>query len=353
MKNIVLLVVWCVSVFACAQKQKEKISSVNILKKHIPEYLQEINASNFVSKIVENVKHYEKEPMYFMRPIQNNCVFELLVNDFPVYKDFGLEVSATPIEINNAILKSGEQTLTVRMYPLGDLLKDNYDTGNTIATLLDNTSMKIEVVKYDAYNISHQLSDEKIVLTHYSPTKEGSKKFIGAGLPYYEYTFSFNAKVPYENEGWLNGEDLTKFDKNDLAKAVEKAYLDTNKIYENQDIDQMARLIYQGELRNAVANYNTNSEELKEIWDWHLESINFENKVFFSLENVEPKFFGSGKIIALKNPSSQSVKRAFRGKSAFGFKYNLPNDKRNRGNWLDIYLYIPKGGTLADLQTIK
>jgi hypothetical protein len=40
-----------------------------------------------------------------------------------------------------------------------------------------------------------------------------------------------------------------------------------------------------------------------------------------------------------------------RGESAFWFLYN--NGEGLRANWTNLYLYIPKGGTLADLQTIK
>ncbi len=344
MKNVVLLVVWCVSVSACAQKQKETYLSMNVRNKNI-------TFNNVVENTFKHVKFYNKQAMYFIRPIQNNCKYEILVNDYPICDEFeSLEILATPVEINDAILKSGEQTLTVRMYPLGNLLKDNYDTGNTITTLLDNTSMKIEVVKYDAYNISHQLSDEKTVLTHYSPTKEGTKKFKGSGLPYYEYTFSFNAEVPYKNEGWLNGEDLTKFDKNELENQVVKIYNDFKSIHKNNDIDNFTRLGYDFILRSCVAYYR-DENYIKNLWDEHIEPLSFKNKEYQKVENYEMKFYGNNRIVCLKFLNNESIDFRLRRESAFWFKYD--NGDGIRGWFSNIYLYIPKGSTLADLRTIK
>ena len=344
MKKIAIVLLSICTLTSCAQKQKVKPSNIKIRNSNI-------NKDNVVAETLKSINHYDKEPMYFIRPIQNNCTYEILVNDFPVYDDFeSLEILATPVEINGAILKSGEQTITVRMYPVGDLLKDNYDIGETITTLLDNTSMKVEVVKYDAYNISHKLSDEKTVLKHYSPTKGSTKKFIGAGLPYYEYTFSFNAEVPYENEGWLNGEDLTKFEKKKLESEVVEAYNDFKSIHSNNDIDNFTRLEYDYILRSCVAYYR-NKKYIKNLWNEHVEPLSFKNKEYQKIENYEMKFYGNNRIVCLKFPNNENIDSRLRRESAFWFKYN--NGDGIRGWFSNIYLYIPKGGTLDDLQTIK
>ena len=345
--RIYIVLIICISLFtnSCGQEKKTNTKK-NIIK--MKNDCDGLTSENLVSKIFNEVKHYEKEPQYFIRPIQNNCTYEILVNDFPIYEDYSIDVLATPLGINIGILKSGEQTLTVRMYPIGDLLKDNYGIGNTVTTLLDNTSMKIEVVKYDAYNISHQLSDEKTVLTHYSPTKEGTKKFIGAGLPYYEYTFSFNAEVPYENEGWLNGEDLTQFDKEDIKTALAKIYKNTRDNFDDEDY--ISCVFYNGFLRNSKAKYK-DKVEIEETCLELKKSVSIKKKDFFDLENCEIQFYGNNKIVVLKHSFTNPIDPRLRGKSGFGYKYEEEEDVF--AEWLDIYLYIPKGGTLADLQPIK
>ncbi len=315
----------------------------------VSEKYKDITADNFVNRMLKEIMHYDKEPRYFIRPVQNNCVFEVLVNDIRTYKDYGLEVTATPISINHAILKSGEQTLTVRMYPLGDLLKDNYDTGNTIATLLDNTSMKIEVVKYDAYNISHRLSDEKTVLTHYSPTKEGTKKFIGSGLPYYEYTFSFNAEVPYHIEGWQNSQDLTAFDKEELEAQVKKYYKQVKEIYLTEDIDALAKISFGDYLIIAKSKYY-NKQDIEEMLSSLKQKAKYKEKDFGDLEEKHPIFFGNGKIVNFRHSSYEPIDKRLRGKSAFWFKCS--KEGRIKGIFTSVDLHLPQGEPLENLRMI-
>ncbi len=316
----------------------------------VSEKYKDITADNFINRMLKEVKHYDKEPRYFIRPVQNNCVFEVLINDKRVYNDYGLEVTATPISINHAILKSGEQTLTVRMYPLGDLLKDNYDTGNTITTLLDNTSMKIEVVKYDAYNISHRLSDENTVLTHYSPTKEGSKKFIGAGLPYYEYTFSFNAEVPYHIEGWQNSQDLTAFDKEELEAQVKKYYKQVKEIYLTEDIDALAKISFGDYLIIAKSKYY-NKQDIKEMLNSLEEEIHYKEKDFGNFASEKMSFYGRNKIVSLRHTSFDPIDERLRGESALWFKYN-DEEYGLSGYFPSVDLHLPQGESLENLRMI-
>ena len=58
--------------------------------------------------------------------------------------------------------------------------------------------------------------------------------FIATGQPYYEYTFEFEAEVPYELEGWTKGQDLTKLDQKLLEKKALEFHNTYQKIYENQ-----------------------------------------------------------------------------------------------------------------------
>ncbi|WP_438711104.1 hypothetical protein ACSTS3_21540 [Aquimarina muelleri] len=354
MKKLLLIFCSIYTLSSCGQKNDNKINSNKETETmiYIPERYKHINEQNFVDEIVKQVKNYDKEPMYFIRPLQNNCVYELLVNDYPIYKDYGIEKLATPIEINHAILKSGQQTVTVRLYPLGDALQRAYGEGETVTTLLPKTEMKVSVVKYEAFNISQDLDDEIVIKEHTAPTKEGTNEFIGAGLPYYEYTFAFNAEVPYSNKGWSNGEDLTKLDKEELEKKVLEYYKGMQKVFMDYDLTSFLESNFGDELKNSIALFD-NKNDISKGFDWYKETIKINNKIFFPLENYEMQFFGNGRIVALKNPSKEPVHRKFRGRSAFGFKYKEDENSPTKGKWLDLYLYLPKGQPLNSLQMIE
>lgn len=309
----------------------------------------DINSINIVDKIATQVKHFDKEPRYFIRPLQNNCVYELLVNDFLVYKDYGIEKLATPIEINYAILRSGSQTVTVRLYPLGDALKRAYGEGETVTTLLPKTEMKISVVKYEAFNISQDLDDEIVVKEHTAPTKEDSNEFVGTGLPYYEYTFTFDATVPYAIKGWTEGQDLTKFDKEELEKKAVDYYSKVISIYKNKDLDKLARLRYGALYRISQVKY-LKKEEIQELWDEMKADFDKKNKEFGDLENYVINFYGNKRIVSLKHPSRDPIDKRLRGRSAFWFKHIVGN--RIRAKYTNLDLYLPKGQPLDSLQMI-
>ena len=83
---------------------------------------------------------------------------------------------------------------------------------------------------------------EIVIAEHTSPVDKDTGAFIAAGLPYYEHTITFTAKVPYENEGWLNGQDLTKFDKDELGAVVKEKNLQIKKLYKEKDLEALVKL---------------------------------------------------------------------------------------------------------------
>ncbi|WP_299243014.1 hypothetical protein [uncultured Aquimarina sp.] len=346
-KQIIYILLISVICNACGQKQQSSLkpNSVNSINKQI------VTADNVVEKIFNKVKRYPKEPKYFIRPAQENCVYEILVNDQLMVNEYGIEQYATPVSINEGIFRSGLQTVTVRLYPLGDAVKDAYGEGETVTTLLPKTRMNVQVVKYDAFNIDSSLDAEKEVILHKAPTdKEG--KFKGTGLPYYEYTFTFEAEVPYNLEGWSKTQDLTEFDKEELKEQMVKYYKNIQKIYENKDKDALARLVYGDYLAIAQTKYWT-EQDIKEAWQEAVEKlewdiIEFGNKGEYI--DYDMQFYGNGRLVALKHPSLEPTDKRSRGSSGFWFKYKKGD--RIKGRFIWYYLCLPEGESLENLRVI-
>ena len=179
MKKIIATLMFTVLFTACGQEKKNTIKT-KIMNIQYPD----VNANNFEQRISNAVKHYEKEPMYYMRINKINCLVEILVNDYPVHNDYELSNYATPLLINRAILKSGEQKLTYRLYPIGNLIKEEYGEGDTVTTLTNNTSISISIIKMDN-NGEKRLEDEEVVIKHIS-LNDAKGNFIASGKPYYE-----------------------------------------------------------------------------------------------------------------------------------------------------------------------
>ena len=321
-KTNYILVSLCILFSACGQKIKN-----NTIE-------DKISANNIVEKIASQVKHYQQEPMYFLRVNKINCVYEVLINGFPVDKMYELGGWMTPIEINHAILKSGSQTVTYRLYPLGDLLKKQ--RGVTINQLLDKTSIEIKIFRVEDHRTYDSEEDEKTVILHKSLTKKDGT-FVGSGKPYYEYTFTFNAEVPYENEGWSNGVNLRKLDQSLLEHKVLNYYNELKKKYEKRDLNNILEIHYDHVLKNAVAEYQSKDKISKVIGEI-VENVKREGNKFFEIENYKMEYYGDGKLVALKHKNDSDS--YYRGESAFYFDY--PKDGNLLTYFLNVYLYIPK-----------
>ena len=142
---------------SCAQEKRGEKKAMDTDKKKSQMNEQDVNVGNIVDYMASQVKEYDEHPMYAIRPLQNNCIFEILVNDIPVYAEFSLEKLGTPYTINSRILKSGPQTLTYRLYPIGDLMVEQFGKGETVTTLRKNTSMKLEVIEYKRHQDRYRI----------------------------------------------------------------------------------------------------------------------------------------------------------------------------------------------------
>ncbi|WP_157451702.1 hypothetical protein [Cellulophaga lytica] len=303
-----------------------------------------LSKQEIIDSVTAQVKHYPKEPMYYLRINQLNCIYKVLVNDEVVAKNYSLMQYASATEINRAILKSGPQTVTYRLYPVGDLVKEEIGEGDTITTLLNSTEISIDVIRVDDINTYESITDdEKLVVKHQSKKNKETGNFIGAGLPYYEYTFTFNAQVPYEIEGWTNGIDLRKLDQKKLEHAVLDEYKKIQEIYKKNEVEKKMNKEYHLLSRLAVTEYR-NKQYIKELYEELASFKNYDDKEFYPIENYEVKYSGNGRIISLRFPTilnNPDLDKRLAGKSASWYKYYV-NKEWKGVRFASINLSIPK-----------
>ena len=334
MKKLIVLTVLLLNIFACSQTQ-EKPKPMNQDK---------VTKENIVEKVYEKVKHYPQEPLYYVHVHNNLCLYEMLVNDYPIEKRFEYSTSGTPFYINTAILKSGKQKLTFRIYPA----PKEYNGGSDVLDQYASLSFKI-YVNDNATGL--KMANEKKVLEgaakqiNYEDSSQ--KYFEGKGKKYYEFTVEFDAQVPYSLESWTAGEDLRKFDQ---KKLEEKALSIYDYYRDNVSGDKITNIVgihYTKNIRDMITEYETRDKvnsiynSLIKISETKKEWQNFGHKIVFN---------GDGRILTLEQ-SNDSDDR-LRGRSALFYLYN---DEDNVKMSYDIYLplYIPKGGTIDDLQVLR
>lgn len=342
LKQIFILISFC-SLVSCGQtKDKDNIMQTQ---------QQTITIDNVTDIMYSNMPKYSPQPMYLLRINHAYCGYEVLVNDFLLDDNYTHKVYVTAEKINFTILKSGEQTVTIRMYPLGNSLKKEFESSPYFDTLEGGSGVTVEVIRVDDW-ANYSLESERIIK---KVTSEGSEnnQFVGAKLPYYEFTFSFNAEVPFENEGWSNGVDLRKYDKEKLKKQVLNYFQEYQTVHEKGDINTIVNKVYGKEYRFAESKYQT-KEYTQSVWDEYLDEINKPEKEFQPLKDYELAFYGNGRIVTLKHSSLLGgvENPRLRGRSASYFLYN----NKTRARFLGIYLMLPKEKAdkgLMELEMIK
>jgi hypothetical protein len=319
-KIIVLFFTTIICITACSQ-QSENNKNSNLTKDH--EMIDTlITSKNFVEKVAQKVKHYEREPIWFYYVV-NRSHYEIYTNDLPTQKYYGEGGLANRIEFNKSILKTGKQKIRIRIFP---------EDGN--AELSFYFRVKIgyylkDKPRYDDHIITKEIEFQK---SHF--------KKIGENV--YETIYEFEAEVPYENKGWSEGQDLRKFDPKELEKAV-LAYLQVlKKNMKEKDFDKYFKKIYISESEYAQSQFS-NRELVEEIYYEYLALFDEGKFKIQPIENYKMVIYGEGKLVTLEQTS---LDKLLRGGSAFWGKFY--EGKAVYNDFLEYYLYLPQGKSLED-----
>ncbi len=309
------------------QKKQTTLDQINI---------QDITSDNIVAAIHAKVQRYKAEPMYYLRIGKANCLIEILVNDFPAYKSYELSNLASPLRINSKILKSGTQTVTVRMYPVGDLIKEEYEYGETITQLGDASAVSITVTQIDKQS-EMSFDDEHEVIKHHSPTTDtDGEVFAGSGLPFYEYSFEFTAEVPYDlsENSWGNAADLQKVKPEYLEEEALKYYQTFLNEFKKGNKDYIAKLYFESMFIEAQTYYHS-KDEIQEVWNETLELLSNSTIEAQPIKEYELVLYANERVAFLRLKTKEEL--FYRNKCAGWVKYD-----DNYGWFFGLYLYCPK-----------
>ncbi|MBP2617814.1 hypothetical protein [Chryseobacterium jejuense] len=330
-----LLIILGFSLYACGQENKQKNnneiqSSISMnVNQYIPEESKNVNENNYTSKVLESIKHYDKEPVYYLRINKQNCLIEVKINDVVDLKDYELSNIITPIKIGQ-ILKSGQQKITVRMYPVGDLINKDLGLENEppATRLSDKAKVDISVVMMD--NKSKKgFDDEKVITAQVNPKEAAGKEF-------YEFSFTFNAEVPYEFEGWTKGQDLRQLNQELLRKKAVEFYEMVGQIHLKKDLDSWLKINFPLEKR-IQGSFYSDKAYLVDLLNEFNDDIK-QNYSMSPIKNYKIEFMGDGRLLRLRQ---NSIDKNYRGKGALMLEYD-------EGYYFPgITLYLPEGRDLA------
>lgn len=295
---------------------------------------ESISYSNYYDQLVKAVQHYPEEPVYMVYVNNEQCYYEILVNDIPIGRYFNQGKRMSPYYINENILQSGKQTLTYRIYP---------ETERGMMTLGDYTSIGIDIGVIDQKK-GFKASNMDTVMVHQSLKTADGKHFVASGKDYYEYTFEFEAKVPYHEIGLAKSKDLRKMDQKELLHKTEEAYHYLTELIQNKEKDQFARLNFNAALRQYRNGYE-GEDMIKDgftvIQDWF-----YDNTIKINpLKDYSLQYYGNGRLVSLVLNNKEKL---YRNRSGLNADY-IDEEGYEAVQFFRVLLYIPEGKDTFEL----
>ena len=275
---------------------------------------------------------YKSMPNYYIEGYQSGCFYELYINGIMVFSHFenvGLSNHAT--NINQNILKSGSQKVTIKLFPLGEI------DGKNFSTIDPDDSFRLKIFSRDK-NKSYKAFD-------YDFLKEHEVK-IPTSVPYFEETITFNAEVPYELEGWSNSQNLKEMDQEILKREVISFYKNYAEIINNQDEEAWVKLVEKREKEyfKSVFYNDVKSKELEPRIKNFSTAFDSKFKEKFPLENFSLNFGENGKIVVLMSLYERGYSPLYYGieeiENGQSFKFK---------EYEFLFLHKPKGSNKLEI----
>jgi hypothetical protein len=276
-----------------------------------------------ISEIHNKIEKYDKNIIVFFNVNYLSCSVEILVNDMPVYINLnGKDKSgeSVSLQINEYILTSGNQKLTMRIYPTTnnkDILNTSISNISTFKLNIVYGNPKSQKIKDYQNAINYEMDNTKLI----------------TNTPFIEIKKEFTIKeIPYKLKGWSESVDLRKEDKDKLNIEALSFYNSIKSNFTNKDIEELSSKVFKRELEKSQANYFDTKEDSQKISNSLLKEINT-NQTMLPIENYKMFFYGDGRVISLIRVDDE-----YRGESV------IIGETQNDYNFYPIYLHRPEAG---------
>lgn len=256
-----------------------------------------------------DINSFKERPMYLVKVKTSGVAFDIRINDFPILQFNSSSGGGTEIEvpINTAILFSGQQEITIKVFPLLDK-----------STISENSEFEFELnKKNDAWVFD---GNREIILA--KTTMQKTDQLV------WEFKANFDAIVPYNFVGWTKSKDLSQIE--NLQTILDQAYLKIAKIIENKDNNAFQEIV------------KTATEVDLMLYDKNDENQEFpsEPELVLPRNNCILKFYGNNRIVRYESIEFESC---FKTK----IKYNDSEEVYS----YPFYFHIPQGSN--DLEIIR
>ena len=280
----------------------------------------------------EDVPYFEQENERIVYALDVTIPgrYEAYINDILVETNNEMSMHNTIININQAVLKSGTYQFRIKLFSSNEELRKGGIQPDTFQFL------KVGLVKYQKIAVGEGAEEGTYQYLYSYPIPNLEKP-----VPYYEIKGKFTIDLPYELNGWSNGQDLRKWDKDTLKKKVIAYYKKLWEILNKGDVDQWQKLVKKSQEETAFFNYS-DKEYLNKYIKEEKEEIIKDKGMMAALEDYEMKIYADGRLVCLE--------RSNHTKQVNGIDWDIKGEspliqygKEGGAATFPVKLYLPQG----------
>ena len=284
------------------------------------------NCSNAQKKMKIQQIALEKQITYGIS-LSMRVPYELYIND--IKADYDYVGANNGVDINPYILKNGKYKVKLRVFPA-------FKAGKK---LIEFDDIEKSNISFDSYirnkETNEILNYNSIPLPIVAPKED---------VPYFEQEWDVElTELPYELEGWSNGQDLRKWDKDKLEKKVVAYYQKLWHILNNGEGERWTKLTQKRINETAIFYYESQEENQEAIKNNQQNIEKYCTNNMIPLEDYEMKLYAEGKLVCLERKTHT---REFNNKSPLDIKGWSPlirKGKKSGAGYYNVLLYLPQG----------
>ena len=284
------------------------------------------NAQNTGEMKIQQIP-LEKQITY-MIDITTNIPVIVYVNDIKA-SELNMPLG-TAIDLNPYVLKNGKCKIKLQIFPL-------FRRGDTLVTVENIMRCNLFFGSYIRNKETDEILNYKadVALPIVAPKED---------VPYFEQEWDVElTELPYELEGWSNGQDLRKWDKDKLEKKVVAYYQKLWHILNNGEGERWTKLTQKRINETAIFYYESQEENQEAIKNNQQNIEKYCTNNMIPLEDYEMKLYAEGKLVCLERKTHT---REFNNKSPLDIKGWSPlirKGKKSGAGYYNVLLYLPQG----------
>ncbi|MDY3319614.1 hypothetical protein PG637_09995 [Riemerella anatipestifer] len=250
---------------------------------------------------------------------------EVYINDILIAQEF--RNSNAGIDLNPYILKNGKYVVKLRLLPFSQ-----YNEKLIRRKAIENTTLLFGTYTMDKESGKLIRSNVDKLLPITVPKTD---------VPYFEQEWEVEiTELPYELEGWSNGQDLRKWDQKELEKKVVAYYKKLWEILNNGEGEKYMKLWQKADEELVIYNYENNYND---IYISEAEDIEKGCKnMMIPLEDYEMKIYAEGKIVTLERKTHTKEFNNYSPLDIKGWSPLIRKGKKAGGSSYGVKLYLPK-----------